>query len=143
MVAWTMDMIEEVKTLTKVFLLDQDAKISHQMSLPRKDFQYRLQVWETIIFPRKNWAWSTRIEPITKSQVHGQIKVTLTEQLFLVLIPFTLREIALPLISKRIMPIESSLTKTEWYTTKDSITESMESFNKWINLHKVFFKQII
>ena len=143
MEAWTMDTIEEVKTLTKAFLLDRDEKISHLMSLPRKDFRYRLLVWETIIFPRKNWVWSTKIEPITKSQVPGQIKVTLTEQLFLKIIPFTLREIAPPLISKRTMPIESSLTKTEWSIPKDSITESMESFNKWINLHRASCKQII
>ena len=68
----------------------------------------------------------------------------LTEQLVLEqLIPFTLREIAPPPNSNRATPIESSLTKIEWSITKDSIMVSMESFNKWINLHRVSSKQII
>ena len=139
-----MGTIEEVKTSTKAFLSDRDASISqvHRMSLPRKDCRCRSQAWETTICPRRNWAWSTRAEHITKNQAPGQTKVTLTEQPLLELVPFTLRDNQAP-NSNKIRPIDISSTKTEWCITKESTTASMGSSNKWTSLRRVSCKLII
>lgn len=135
-----MGTIEGAKTSTRAFLWGQVAEIKRQMSLSRKGFQFLLQGWETIIYQRKSWCLRVMLKrgkPSTKDQIIGLI-----EQLEEQTLSIHRGNQAIP-ISKRTKLRGSLSTKIEWYIIKVSTLASTESFNKWINLLKVSYKQIL